>query len=832
MDKFDLTPDPKVLIALTHTALKPMDALSELIDNAIDSFTIAENMGKPVEFPLVLISLPSNAELRQNEGCLQVRDNGPGMTPSMAEKALKAGFSGNNPYDSLGLFGMGLNIATGKMGSRTTLITATEGDEKAIKVVVDLIQIQAAKSYEVIPELIDKPEGFKHGTVIQVDRWWPQGNPNYGFISKVVGKSRPLVRRTIGRRYASFLKESHVRIQIDNEYCEPFEHCVWAPHRFVERTGHGKIPAVFNFNEVVGSQTRCVDCFALIPNDDAACAACGSRSFRTIEERIKGWVGIQRFDSSNHYGVDLIRNGRAIRVLEQGAFFEFTDDYGQTVKDYPIDSTYGRIVGEVHLNHVPVDFMKQDFQRSSSEWLSAMSFLRGDSSLQPKQEGAKDNESYIYKLYQGYRRVRRVGKHDMYMGYWDGNKACRIGRDVEKEYFNRFEKKEPGFYDDAEWWKLVEAADTPPLEDLEECPECSAENLKDADCCQICGHVLIGKTCAKCGAEIPLSASSCMHCGVSQVPEVEEPWRCLICRTTNPADDENCSSCGALRGTLNPCSPEYLREQSDKSEQLSIQNCSIELSDGAYSTGVDVNCFIARNPIKNHRGVLLPAVIDKGESIDIFIFRQHPVFQILSYEPEELISNEVAAYIHATNARFVGSAEHTLANLTWKIMDKYWSEALADNVEKVREDAKALFAEILDRLPELFKDEAVDIFNALDDADKKQLVENLNDEGMIENISALKESGGYLSYISYSSLVKIFIQYPAKFFDGAVWSEPFHSIPDISDNIMEQVRSNTRSTYQNCLEDCCAFLTARRPDRIIIRRARSSLDFLQKKFEG
>jgi len=59
MKPFDLTPDTKVLIALTHTPLKPLDALSELIDNAIDSFTLARNAGHAIEHPLVLISLPS-----------------------------------------------------------------------------------------------------------------------------------------------------------------------------------------------------------------------------------------------------------------------------------------------------------------------------------------------------------------------------------------------------------------------------------------------------------------------------------------------------------------------------------------------------------------------------------------------------------------------------------------------------------------------------------------------------------------------------------------------------------------------------------------------------
>lgn len=46
-NEFDLTPDPKVLIALTHTPIQPLDALCELIDNAIDSFEAAALQGTP-----------------------------------------------------------------------------------------------------------------------------------------------------------------------------------------------------------------------------------------------------------------------------------------------------------------------------------------------------------------------------------------------------------------------------------------------------------------------------------------------------------------------------------------------------------------------------------------------------------------------------------------------------------------------------------------------------------------------------------------------------------------------------------------------------------------
>src|SRR6185312_1697839 len=110
METFDLTPDPKVLIALTHTPLQPLDALCELIDNSLDSFHLADLQGQPVEFPLVTIELPGPSELNNGQGRVRVRDNGPGLPPEMAEKSIRAGFSGSkNPYDMLGLFGMGFN---------------------------------------------------------------------------------------------------------------------------------------------------------------------------------------------------------------------------------------------------------------------------------------------------------------------------------------------------------------------------------------------------------------------------------------------------------------------------------------------------------------------------------------------------------------------------------------------------------------------------------------------------------------------------------------------------------------------------------------------------
>lgn len=60
------------------------------------------------------------------------------------------------------------------------------------------------------------------------------------------------------------------------------------------------------------------------------------------------------------------------------------------------------------------------------------------------------------------------------------------------QLYKKFSEKLPGNYDNAEWWKLVETADQPPVGTLPECPECGAQNLKEVELCAVCGAILKG----------------------------------------------------------------------------------------------------------------------------------------------------------------------------------------------------------------------------------------------------------------------------------------------------------------------------------------------------
>jgi hypothetical protein len=49
------------------------------------------------------------------------------MVPDTLENAVKAGWTGNDPVNNLGMFGMGFNIATARLGTLTTLWTTKRG---------------------------------------------------------------------------------------------------------------------------------------------------------------------------------------------------------------------------------------------------------------------------------------------------------------------------------------------------------------------------------------------------------------------------------------------------------------------------------------------------------------------------------------------------------------------------------------------------------------------------------------------------------------------------------------------------------------------------------
>jgi hypothetical protein len=832
-EQLDITPDPRVLIALTRTPLNPIDALCELIDNGIDSFRAAQLRGSPVTHPLIQVSIPGVAEVGRGDGVLRIQDNGFGLVGDEIGNALRAGYTSKNPFDTLGLFGMGFNIATGKLGRRTTLLSGRQMDDFAMEVTLDLPEITRRGEFTVPVRKVPKPPGFDHGTVVTIHSWWPEGDPNSGFIRKLAAMTRTFVRQQIGKRYSTILRSGEtnpLRIHVNEVPIQALELCAWGPDRFVERQSWGRINAQIQVDEVVATTRRCRNDGAVLPDGRLDCPDCEGTDITVINERVRGWIGVQRYDDNSEFGIDLIRNGRAIRIGEKQAFFTFVDeDTKKEVKEYPVDQTFGRIIGEIHLDQVHVDFQKQDFQRSSDEWRRAMEYLRGGSLIPSQWKENEGNLSPVSRVFQGYRKVRNYGRADMYMGYYNVSKgkADRIDRAVEREYLEKFHAREKGFYDDANWWELVENATIPPIAQLRECPDCGYQNNDDLEVCEDCGYVLVGKVCETCEEEIARSATQCRFCGASQVPDIKEPWRCLVCGQTNEEEAEVCARCSSVMGTPDPIALVSLELASQPSESLSVGGLSITLSDGTSTSPIDVCTRITEAPLRPlWGGDVVPMVSFRTTaSLNVFLDTSHAMFGGLGVRPEEVVAYEAAQYLYDLHSSLAGRKDHSLATLADRILRANWEDELSESPEQVRSSVEDLFRLISEGL--VGSERSRDFYGELDEAEQTTLAQGMIAAGLdLAKAQELRESGGYLRYVSPVTLVNFFRRYPESWFGGRVWSETLPN-EESSDVVSQGLRSEVLTKYLRCLEDCASFLRYQRPERLIVIRARAALDFLE-----
>ena len=837
MKPFNLTPTPEVLVALTHTSMKPIDALCELVDNAIDSFSDANARGSSIDAQTINIVLPTTTDIRDWGGLISVRDNGPGMSPKAAEDALRAGYSSHNPYGSLGLFGMGINIATGKFARKTRFITAEKDATHATVVEVDLPELVRQRKFEVTPRKEEKAAYFESsGTMLQMEGWWPEGNPNRDFPRKLVQLGPGKVREILGRRYASLLQGRSPRFTIhissgsrgQSELCVPFEHCVWSEKRSVRRHGN-LVPARIDFDQVVHQQRRCLECNAIV--EGGVCEVNASHRIQTVPERIWGWIGVQRYDNDSHYGVDLIRNGRAIRVLEKDAFFKFTDDFGKETVDYPIDSPFGRIVGVVHLDHVPVAFTKQNFSRESEEWRRAMEFLRGKSSLQAKRPGASENKSPMMQIFSAYRRVRKCGRDDLYMAEIGFDKKIgRIDRKVEEEFLNRFNRREPGYYDDAKWWEKVDVS--PPDEGLTECSHCRGQIPAESEICGLCSAILKPANCVACGKKIARSAENCTHCGKSQIPE--GPWNCQVCGFSgNSPDADKCRGCESKKGAVDPLDARILEENSKSLEDLSTPDLSIYYANRSRSDSMNVE---VREASLRNSGASAPAVsfFDAGtRKLLIFIDKSHPAYASAEIQPEHVVAAETAFILHGEAPASLRSGayknRHNLTSLQWAVIEKCWGASLSDILVNVRKDIESMLDNVREMIEISLRDIAEEIFESVSIEDVNGMIARMREASIdIANMGELKASGKFLLYVPPQAIVMIFRSHPERFFDRKVWTDAWN-VPGIAEEVVRGTREQLREIYLNCLEDCVGFLRYRTPPAVVVRRARLSCEFLMQR---
>jgi hypothetical protein len=461
--QFDLTPHPRILPMLGEINLEQWRCVAELVDNSIDGFLEASRSGSALNSPEVVINTPSSDTSPSAQ--VSIRDNGPGMNADTLENAVRAGWTSHDPINNLGLFGMGFNIATARLGSRTTIWTTMAGETEWVGMLIDFDALANRRAFVTPAQFRPKVDPLISGTEIVISGLKPEQRE---WFAK--GYNRSNLRKKLGQVYSAMLVDGGqpiaFQMEVDGIRVKPRLHCIWGEPgttpRSVQTAQHGNVDAFQAINVSLGQRPFCNRCWNWMAVGQSECPQC-ERDGKVVnrERKITGWIGIQRYLDTQDFGIDILRNGRKIETGNK-ELFQWTDPTtGAVEKEYPIDDPRGRgrIVGEVHLDHCRVPYTKDRFVREDVAWSEMVQVVRGNSPLQPQKAaslGMGGNTSPLYRLFQVF---RRSSPHNRNVGGW--TKILAIpDNDRAVEMAKRFDAGEADYLTDDKWWELAEAADT------------------------------------------------------------------------------------------------------------------------------------------------------------------------------------------------------------------------------------------------------------------------------------------------------------------------------------------------------------------------------------
>jgi len=457
----NLTPNPRILQMLGQIDFDNWQCIAELVDNSIDA--LLKDYRETSEYHgEIRVEIPTFSQFQEGKP-ITVWDNGPGMTVEQLENALKAGYTGNDPISNLGLFGMGFNIATARLGDKTTVYTSRKGDSSEVGIEIDFREMIESNSFD--RPVISRPKdnSYTSGTTIRVSMLKDR-------VSHLGQQGLHHLRTRLSDVYSKLLRDYDIDIHVNGEKLEGAKKCVWAPERYVVRGGD-KIHARIDIDRDLGPKYFCTRCWVwlntdVIEGETTKCPICDSATHVRVRQRVvKGWLGVQRYYDKQNYGIDTYRNGRLI-VAKDKSFFEWVNpETGERELEYPIDATHwgGRLVGEIEANFLKVNYTKDSFEKGDVNWDLLVKVIRGEGPIRPniaRELGYAPNESPLARLFRGFRKGNRPGFGDLLPGRYNDRANRWEGSNTEpKAWAELFEKGEPEYQSDQKWWELVVAVE-------------------------------------------------------------------------------------------------------------------------------------------------------------------------------------------------------------------------------------------------------------------------------------------------------------------------------------------------------------------------------------
>ncbi|HTV55671.1 MAG TPA: ATP-binding protein [Terriglobia bacterium] len=735
--EFDLTPDPRVLQMLGEINLHQWRCLAELIDNSIDGFLHAARAGSPIDTPEIAITLPT-ADIESAR--VLVRDNGPGMSFEVLEKAVKAGWSGNSPLENLGLFGMGFNIATARLGLITEVWTSRRGDPEQVGVRIDLDNLRATGNFRVPRQTRPKIDHTARGTEIVITRLKPDQR---AYLAR--GNNHKTVRKHLARAYSSLLDQpgaGRIRLMVGGTRLSPRRHCVWGEDRTVSYPDGTVARAVELIDVKLAPRRYCIHCMRTLAASEESCPT-GSPSCHIVEttRRVHGWIGLQRYLHNTEFGIDFIRNGRKIEISNKD-LFDWSD--GETSEvEYPTDDqrSRGRFVGEIHIDHCRVSYTKDRFERDDPAWGEMVRVVRGEGPLRPivaKQRGYAGNESPLYRLYQAFRRSSPQGKN----GLWS---RVLVVRDNERaqQMAEAFAEGDPDYLTDEPWWQLVQEQD----------------------------KEVLGDTGGE-ATDTPLPGGF-LDDGAP---------------AGSPGDGQKAADAQPPR----PYPIPVRRQMHELSRRYVHPTFRVEYEIEAVAVGPDDPDLPTGLPW------LLKLDDVATRTYGFLVDVTHDVFRSTTMTPLDGLLTELT---HRTVEFLKGQAQDaSVAGVLADFRRQYCTETRLDPQEIISLASTVLteVAKAVPNLPDVLAGPA--LYEELGVTERETIARRMANRGVPDHRALIAE-GRFWEYADFDSIRALFKRHPEFFLDGAFWNDPYARVDFGSATVTEQARRGVLSRYDAYLGD-------------------------------
>lgn len=769
----DITPSPRILRMLGEIEFDEWQCVAELVDNAFDDFTeiLADGQTWPGGFK-VSVTLPGpGANLSGAE--VVVKDTGRGMTLDTLRQAVKAGWSSNDRFDKLGLFGMGFNVSTARLGRRTQVLSTRDGDPEWIGVEIDLDALGPDFNAPDISKPKDDPS--EHGTKIIVSNLhhdraeWLQRNAEN-------------LRTTLGRVYGWLLENRPYELWVQGVRVRPRRPCRWGDDRHVI-FGSGakaeKIPAYIEIDETFLPADACELCGNWQQPGKETCDQCGSDQLRERERRLHGWLGVQRHLDKRDFGIDFLRNGRKILQYDKSLFTwrNPNDPTGAVDVEYPVElaNQGGRLIGEIHLDYVPVHYDKTAFEYSDRAWRGAVDYLRGEAPLQPqkaKAAGYGENTSPLARLFKGYRR-NDAGLRCLIPG--DGTRPLH---EETRQWARKFWAGEAEYQTDEKWWEQVQAHE----ERVQQAKLDKATGGSDSDADADAVATALGDE-----------------------------------STSGDSPPSNGGAEPSGSGSPTPAKPETVQERLARYIDAGTLIPELSRDFGLPDLGmIKVETRALREPIHDGEGQVTPVWLAPGAggTATAVIDLTHAAFTKMGSEPGDLLLTEVSAAL-----KVKADSHITHVQIATRLRASCLPDTAVD-AAVISAQAGELLADIRQRMADHVAADPQRALSYLDPDEQTQTENALIAEGADSLTATLGGNGQFILYAPPLYLVKLLENWPEAFMEGQVFIGAYSSLTSPSTRRLSLAR------IVGYLNDIATLLTFQSPNVTQLRRTRLSVQLL------